>query len=86
MEWGLRITSRQTAVEKEIANELGKSKCKSLALFQNWAIVNTNFTSLKSLGQDGGNICKLIPKSKPTYQKIRVKDFRKFCNVPRFRG
>ena len=48
---------------------LGKSKSKSYLGFQYWASLNTSLTSLPSLNQDLDNTWKLIPKSKPTFQK-----------------
>ena len=65
---------------------LGKSKSKSYLASQYWANLNTSLKSLASFNQDLDNTWKLIPKSKPTFQKFRVKflNSKKFRNVPRF--
>ena len=47
----------------------GKSKSMSYLGFQYRASLNTSLTSLPSLNQDLDNTWKLIPKSKPTFQK-----------------
>ena len=54
---------------------LGKSKSKSYLGFQYWASLNTSLTSLASLNQDLDNTWKLIPKSKPTFQKFSSEIF-----------
>ena len=55
---------------------LGKSKSKSYLGFQYWASLNISLTSLPSLNQDLDNTWKLIPKSKPTFQKKFDRNFR----------
>ena len=49
------------------------------SLYQYWASLNTSLTSLPSLNQDLDNTWKLIPKSKPTFQKnsSEIFEFRK---------
>ena len=54
---------------------LGKSKSKSYLGFQYWASLNTSLTSLASLNQDLDNTWKLIPRSKPTFQKFSSEIF-----------
>ena len=65
---------------------LGKSKSKSYLGFQYWASLNTSLKSLPSLNQDLDTTWKLIPKSKPTFQKnsSEIFEFKKIRNVPRF--
>ena len=54
---------------------LGKSKSKSHFVFECWASLKTSLTSLTSLDQYLDHTCKLIPKSKPTFQKTSSENF-----------
>ena len=58
---------------------LFKPNSNSYFVSQYWASLNTSLTSLASLNQDLDNTWKLIPKSKPTFQKISIEifEFRK---------
>ena len=55
---------------------LFKPNSKSYFVSQYWASLNTRLTSLASLNQDFDNTWKLIPKSKPTFQKISSENFK----------
>ena len=54
---------------------LFKPNCKSYFVSQYWASQNTSLKSLESPNQDLDNTWKLIPKSKPTFQKISSENF-----------
>ena len=64
------MSFRQPGPNSKSISVLGKSKSKSYLASQHWASLNRSLTSLESLNQDLDYTWKLIPKSKPTFQKI----------------
>ena len=72
---GMSPWNRKPGPNYKSKSVLGKSKSKSYLGFQYWASLNTSLTSLASLNQDLDNTWKLIPKSKPTFQKFSSEIF-----------
>ena len=68
-----------TGTELQVNISTGHVKLKSTSIYQYCARLKT---SLTSLCQDLDYTCKLIPKSKPTFQKIS--NSKNFRNVTRF--
>ena len=52
-----------------------QSKYNPFTFFEFWASLNARLKSLTSLDQDLCNTCRLIPKSKPTFQNFSIEKF-----------